>query len=852
MLVNNHVLSVIFSVIYSIKFPAIRCLALALSGVGLVLSHACVAGSVAAVSGYGEWVGTNTIGRIVWKDSFPARKPEELIRIVVSLNVRNKPTLDALTSQILANQSAPRLGKEEFLRNFAPTVPQANYVADYLRAYQFDHVTIAENRLLISALGSLDVVEKAFNTRLTFNQVENRVSLVNLVDVMLPEKIKSLVQGVTGFHTMKTTIPEFKQTSIIAKEAGHASGYTSVGYSLAELVEAYNAKALPAATNTSVGIVTQGDMTQTITDLYLFAARSGFPLPRVEVVNPVGAVARSGATVVDKGALTGWNTATQAVLAAAGGALDQLVLYNVPALSDADLLMAYNQAVVDHRSRVVVLPFGACESSAYYSGYYEAAATIFQAAVVQGITFVAPVGRRSLTECEDKGMTLAIFREGELDFYAESALMFPATSPYVVAVGGTTLARTGMPVDGKPVRTGGQQDMAWRGTVGGASLHSAAPDWQVAYRWSQLGSQFASRDDAENEGVTGLRRRIPDLALHADPDAGAQILVNGKPEKVGGSGLSAALFAGFWSRIQSVHENRLHFPTPAMYMAKEWPGWFNDVTSGENGAHRAHAGWDNLSGFGSVDVALWSAGIAQAGAVPQQSLELVNTVPVTGVSIAKGGTALYRFSVPAKKQLVTSGASAWIRANEEFDSSIASTLSFRLSGGTGNGDMYVHPGGAPLPFSYFKKSDGRGNSETVRVSEPLSGMDYFVLITAPEQVRNATLVARYEVVSDGMRVLRRGEPVAEIQLSGGQSALYTIAVPQGRRNLTFRLSGGAGDGDLYAAVDRTPDVGTFDARSNGFGNEELITFAQPVAGRYQVLLRAFRNVRGASLVVDYD
>ncbi|AIY42375.1 Vibriolysin [Collimonas arenae] len=101
-------------------------------------------------------------------------------------------------------------------------------------------------------------------------------------------------------------------------------------------------------------------------------------------------------------------------------------------------------------------------------------------------------------------------------------------------------------------------------------------------------------------------------------------------------------------------------------------------------------------------------------------------------------------------------------------------------------------------------------------------------------------------------VLVKGVPVNGITVASGGSNVYSITVPAGARNLNFQLSGGSGDGDIYAKLGATPSTTTFDAKSDGSSNAESITIGAPGAGTYYLLLNAYRAVSGASLVVNYQ
>ncbi|MDM4765059.1 M4 family metallopeptidase [Pelomonas sp. SE-A7] len=100
-------------------------------------------------------------------------------------------------------------------------------------------------------------------------------------------------------------------------------------------------------------------------------------------------------------------------------------------------------------------------------------------------------------------------------------------------------------------------------------------------------------------------------------------------------------------------------------------------------------------------------------------------------------------------------------------------------------------------------------------------------------------------------VLSSGVAVTNISLSTNASRLYSITVPSGRTTLTFKLSGGSGDGDIYVKRGATPTTTSYDKKSDGSSNAETISFSAPTAGTYYLLLNAYSGVSGASLVATY-
>ncbi|WP_082752700.1 M4 family metallopeptidase [Janthinobacterium sp. B9-8] len=102
------------------------------------------------------------------------------------------------------------------------------------------------------------------------------------------------------------------------------------------------------------------------------------------------------------------------------------------------------------------------------------------------------------------------------------------------------------------------------------------------------------------------------------------------------------------------------------------------------------------------------------------------------------------------------------------------------------------------------------------------------------------------------KVLVKGVPVTGLSLAKNATVAYTIVIPTGAKNLTFKTSGGTGDADIYAKFGVAPTTSVYDAKSDGTTNTETITIAAPKAGTYHLLLKAYAAFSGATLVANHQ
>ena len=153
---------------------------------------------------------------------------------------------------------------------------------------------------------------------------------------------------------------------------------------------------------------------------------------------------------------------------------------------------------------------------------------------------------------------------------------FPASSPHVLACGGTRLTEAKGKITAETVWNDGAEGGAGGGGYSGIFDR---PEWQAAV-------------------VTQNARGVPDVAGDADPDTGYQILVDGQSMSIGGTSAVAPLWAGLIALLNQKLNTRLGFINPTLYSLDQTEN-FHDITVGNNGAFAARPGWDPATGLGS-------------------------------------------------------------------------------------------------------------------------------------------------------------------------------------------------------------------------------------------------------------
>ena len=517
--------------------------------------------------------------------------PGESVDIVLGLNLRNEAQLDQYLHD-LHTPGSPHykqfLTSAQFAAQYAPTDQQVASVVAHLRQAGFVNIVVAPNRLLVSASGTAATVKSAFRTTLKRFTRNGRNVYANTDAAQVPNAISGIVGAVLGLQNV-----ELMHTGAGSKPQGNTSnltipaGASAVPHYPTEFSSLYGGDGTPTASQTTVGIISEGDLSQTVSDLNTFAANNGLGTISSSVVQ----TGPSGSSYTDTSGTVEWNLDSQSIVGAAGGSVKQVVFYVAPSMSLTAITAAYNKAVSDNVAKVINVSLGVCESSAYSTGSQATDDTIFKQAIAQGQTFSVSAGDHGAYECASGTPSRSTYTVSE-----------PATSPYVIAVGGTTLfTNTSTNAYNSEIVW---NDPSWQpGTVwstgGGYSKYEAAPSWQ-------------------SSSLTGsTKRALPDVGFDADLRTGAILVVNGQTSDTlwgsgylnneGGTSLAAPIFTGIWARLQSANNNALGFPASSIY--KYFPSnaaLVHDVTSGNNGSgtygYKAKAGWDATTGFGSVNI----------------------------------------------------------------------------------------------------------------------------------------------------------------------------------------------------------------------------------------------------------
>lgn len=398
--------------------------------------------------------------------------------------------------------------------------------------------------------------------------------------ISVPTELGSAITGVFGFnnHRMLRRLPRKSRLSELRLNAAAQSRPWFIPTELATIYNFPNAN----AQNQCVGLLEFGGGVEQ-SDVTAYFQKIGVPAPNIHIVavdgvstDPTADPNSTGEVMLD----------IDVAGAMAGGAKLAVYFSTFDEKGFVDCLSAViNDSAND--PGVLSISWGWDENQPFNNTVLWSPAAIdhvnqsFLAAAQLGITVCVSTG--------DDGSEAQV-KDGH------AHVNFPATSPYVLAVGGTTLHARKSAKGQSSLTEVVWNDGPGSGTGGGVSDVTQVPSWQE-------GKVPRSINPGNFAG-----RAIPDVAANADPNTGYLTMSGGQLGVVGGTSASAPLWASLITRINALLGARVGNFNALLYSKIGPAGVLRDITSGNNdtdglldGHFPAGPGWDACTGWGAPD-----------------------------------------------------------------------------------------------------------------------------------------------------------------------------------------------------------------------------------------------------------
>ncbi|GAB5095265.1 S53 family peptidase [Caballeronia sp. HLA56] len=499
--------------------------------------------------------------------------PGEQIEVIVMLRRKDEAAFDQMMKHIEAGDApAQSVTRADFGKRFGASQEDVDKVKKFAEQYGLTVVRAEAETRSVVLKGTIEQFQKAFDVKLERFQHHNMGEYRGQAGpVHVPDEVHDAVTAVLGLDSKPQARPHFR----FRPPFKPARGLTASSFSPLDLAQLYDFPEGDGA-GQCIAIIELGGGYKT-SDLTAYFSKLGVKPPKVVSVGVDDAKnAPTGNPNGPDGEVT---LDIEIAGAVAPGA--RIAVYFAPN-SDAGFVDAVNRAIHDDTNQpsVVSISWGGPESnwSAQSIGAFN---DVLQSAAALGVTVCVASG--------DSGST-----DGVGD--GADHVDFPASSPYVLGCGGTSVAASAQKITKEVVWNDGDQGGSGGGGVSGVF---ALPSWQKGLSVAHAGGE-----------TTALAKRgVPDVSGDASPQSGYEVLIDGEQTVVGGTSAVAPLWAALIARINAINGSPAGFINPKLYKAK---GAFHDITQGDNGSFAAAAGWDACTGLGSPDGAKIAAALKPA------------------------------------------------------------------------------------------------------------------------------------------------------------------------------------------------------------------------------------------------
>ncbi len=528
------------------------------------------------------------------------------------------------------------LTPEQYAARFGVNSSDIEKVSEWLTQQGFSNIEVARSRTAISFSGSAAQAQTAFHTAIHhYVTAEGQRHYANAGDPVLPRALQGVagsLRGLDDIHPKPPARPHFT-SSISGNHFLTPDDFATI----------YDIQPLYGngidGTGQKIALVGQTDIA--LSDLQAFRSASGLPQNDPQII----------LTGTDPGTIADDASESDLDLEWAGGIAKNATLIFV---TSTDVFTSLAYAIQNNVAPVVAITYGNCEAQ-IGRAYVQTLNNLLAQANLQGQTIVAASGDAGAADCDTANTAVSGL-----------AVDFPASSPYVTGMGGTSFNEgTGSYWNSTNNSYGGSAssyipEFAWNdssatvglaATGGGASIFFAKPSWQ-------------SGTGVPADGV----RDVPDVSLASSPSHDGALYctagscVNGFRDAnqnlsvVGGTSLASPSFAAVVALLNQQTKNTQGNINPALYaLASFSTDAFHDITSGNNivpcrvgtpncGTNgqmgfTAGTGYDQVTGLGSIDT---------YNMILEWNGDFRLTASPTTLSVARGASASVLVGVAAE------------------------------------------------------------------------------------------------------------------------------------------------------------------------------------------------------------
>jgi kumamolisin len=536
--------------------------------------------------------GTKVIGAV---------NPKELIDITVILRRRDDEKLPKkkLTSSSGSTVAKKYLTRQDFKKAYGASEEDVAVVEEFAHENDIDIVEVNAERRSIILRGTADKLRRAFRIDLKEYKHGKEKFRGRKGNISIPKALTGIIKSVHGLDNRTQAKPHFRLLQKVTGKVTHIGSKSHVSshaidnsFFPNELAKVYNFPSNLHGSGQSIAIIELGGGHR-FNDLNAYFKKIGIPKPEIRSVSVSGA---HNEPTGDPGGPDG-EVMLDIEVAGSIAYQSKIIVYYAPN-TDAGFLNAISRAVHDDHFKpsVISISWGAPEM-AWTEQSMNAYNDVFEEASLLGVTICCASG-------DDGSSDERAVQENNFEIDDDLAHVdFPASSPFVIACGGTKISTSGGSLLEEVVWN--QSNQGGGSTGGGVSDFFTRPDYQIKIKIPQ-----------SVNGTHKDNRGLPDLAGDADPSTGYKIQINGTLGTIGGTSAVAPLFSALVAIVNATLAKPLGFINPLIYQKLGPNGIFRDILIGSNEissvkvkgkgirkikGYKATKGWDACTGWGSLD-----------------------------------------------------------------------------------------------------------------------------------------------------------------------------------------------------------------------------------------------------------
>jgi len=505
--------------------------------------------------------------------------PKEQIQVTVFLRRGSSPKQFPDVEKIGKLPPAQRshLSRAQFASRHGARPADIKKIRAFAAQNGLKVVEVSRPRRSVLLSGSVAGFSRAFGVELNSYQHPTGTCRMRSGTIQIPAALSGIIEGVFGLDNRPQAKPHFRIRKQLQNPVVRAQA-SSVSFNVPQVAQAYDFPAGTTGSGQTIGILELSGGYRA-TDLATYFKNLGIAAPTVT------AVAVDGGTNSPTGDPNGADGEVELDIEVAGAVAPsaKIAMYFTPN-TDQGFLDALTTAVHDTKLQpaVVSISWGGPESS-----WTQQALNAFNSACEDAST----IGVTILVASGDDGSSDGVSS-------GTPTVDFPASSPFVLACGGTKLTLSGTTISSEQVWN--ELSSGEGATGGGVSEVFALPSYQLSANVPKAPNGFVGRG-------------VPDVAGDADPESGYNVLVDGQQTVIGGTSAVAPLWAGLLARINQSLGKNVGYLNPLLYTGNV-ESTLHDITSGSNGAYSAGPGWDACTGLGTPDGAALLAALGSATA----------------------------------------------------------------------------------------------------------------------------------------------------------------------------------------------------------------------------------------------